>query len=353
MNAKKLKLTAQFISYMLFKKRYPFTLNLTIGYGCNSKCEYCNFWRLGHEKMPKEKILRIVDEAAPHCFYINLYGGEPMLRDDIGEIIEHIQQKPFLFLSITTNGTNAEEKIEDLKKVDRRVLSLDGPRRYHDSVRGEGSFDRAMKALDILRKNNIPVLVNATLCQGNLKHVEYLMDLCMRKKVRVSFNMYRKVNDSEMSPEIKEYRKAIRKMMKYPAEIFAYPKDVYYKRYLQWPDWGDHKCTSGRDFCSINPEGEMFPCAIQMEDYERRKAEGEKVRYGNNVFKKGFLKAFSDLDLSGCLKCWTCDRTGISLVMNNKLVLLKYVLFYFQRDQFTRKNLLFPDRPKTRRLQER
>ena len=86
--------------------------------------------------------------------------------------------------AIITNGFEFSDRIiSQLKdaKVESIAVSIDGNRRVHDFLRQNGSFDRALKAIDSLSAAKIPVSVISTLNSVNIKCLDELYDIFVRK----------------------------------------------------------------------------------------------------------------------------------------------------------------------------
>ena len=126
---------------------------------CNLRCEFCRFVANGdvfgkRDWMEIEDWRRIIDEIAPYNPYICITGGEPTMYPQIAELIAHIKSHG-LTCVMTTNGTLLQHRAEDIIKSppDIIVLSIDGPREVHDSVRMvDGTFDKAMKGIQKLHE---------------------------------------------------------------------------------------------------------------------------------------------------------------------------------------------------------
>ncbi|MBN1181554.1 MAG: radical SAM protein [Bacteroidales bacterium] len=86
---------------------------------CNAECQYCYIRdRKSSPELSTKQIHFVIDKLnQSELLYINITGGEPFLRADILEILEHCFSSNFLFCSIFSNGTAVKKKhIEFLKK---------------------------------------------------------------------------------------------------------------------------------------------------------------------------------------------------------------------------------------------
>jgi MoaA/NifB/PqqE/SkfB family radical SAM enzyme len=124
---------------------------------CNLRCEFCRFVANGdvfgkRDWLDIEDWERIIDEIAPHDPYICLTGGEPTMYPHIARLIARIKARGMTCV-MTTNGTMLQHRAAELieSPPDVIILSIDGPREVHDSVRMvDGTFDRALKGVRTL-----------------------------------------------------------------------------------------------------------------------------------------------------------------------------------------------------------
>jgi MoaA/NifB/PqqE/SkfB family radical SAM enzyme len=100
-----------------------------------------------------------------------LSGGNPLLRSDIGEIIEYASR--FFVTTVYDNGSMAVEKIEVLRNADFVAISLDMlDEKKFDYVRGvRGAWKTAMQAVETLHEKGIRVGVSPTISQLNLYEI--------------------------------------------------------------------------------------------------------------------------------------------------------------------------------------
>jgi MoaA/NifB/PqqE/SkfB family radical SAM enzyme len=105
---------------------------------------------------------------------IYLLGGEPLLRPNICAEAGRI----FDFVMIFTNGTLGYPPVNNALYS----LSIDGPERIHDGLRGKGIFK---KVTDILDQQSTKVMIHITVCQSNRYHLkETIESFIYRKNVR-------------------------------------------------------------------------------------------------------------------------------------------------------------------------
>jgi MoaA/NifB/PqqE/SkfB family radical SAM enzyme len=143
---------------------------------CNYRCRGCNVWR---EKKPSQgeevstdyvkKGLDVLHKLG--TIEIVLSGGNPLLRDDIDEIINYASR--FFITTIYDNGSMAVKKIDALNKADFVAISVDSlDEKKFDYIRGvNGAWKTAMNAIETLKQEGIHVGVSPTISQLNLSEI--------------------------------------------------------------------------------------------------------------------------------------------------------------------------------------
>jgi MoaA/NifB/PqqE/SkfB family radical SAM enzyme len=119
-----------------------------------------------------------------------LSGGNPLLRDDIGNIIRHASES--FITTVYDNGSMAVEKIEALRYADFVAISIDSlnPEK-NDYVRGvKGAWSTAMHAVEELHQNGISVGVAPTISQFNLCEILDLTRYFTSRDIPVWYSLY-------------------------------------------------------------------------------------------------------------------------------------------------------------------
>lgn len=120
---------------------------------CNLKCKHCSIAGEDPEELTTEEGFGIIEEAAKlgHVKFA-FTGGEPLLREDIYDLIEYASSFDMQVVMATNGTLITKEVAEKLKKagLERAAMSIDGIGNAHDELRGvNGAFEdvlRGMKA---------------------------------------------------------------------------------------------------------------------------------------------------------------------------------------------------------------
>ncbi len=143
---------------------------------CNARCTHCLF----SDNAGSARSLSLEDVhhlsaqagrlgAKVFCFT----GGEPLTHPSFREILQHILIGEDHRVAVLTNGLLIPSLLPGLKNLDRTRMhfqvSLDGPQSVHDTIRGEGSFDRAVAGLRALTDADIPCSVSMAVNPENVE----------------------------------------------------------------------------------------------------------------------------------------------------------------------------------------
>ncbi len=159
------------------------TIDWHITQRCYHACKHC--YAAGEqfqgEATPQETI-RIIDKILnlknDFNIRVTLTGGEPLLRDDVFEIASLLLENN-VPISLTTNGILVRKNITKIinSGIMQIQVSIDGMRSVHDYLRGLNSFDSAIHALRLLKRENLMPSVMTTVNSFNFKQLPEIIDL--------------------------------------------------------------------------------------------------------------------------------------------------------------------------------
>ena len=175
-----------------------FFVQLHLTARCNLRCRHCYQGQEGAGELSLEEIRSLVDEVCQtlqeweHDYGIalspavSLTGGEPLLRDDLFDVVAAFRGAGFA-VAVLTNGTlvGAAEARRFAEMGVRAVqVSIDGLQSVHDDIRGPGSFAAAVRGADHLVAAGLPVTMNMTLSRLNAADVLPLAHFAAARGVR-------------------------------------------------------------------------------------------------------------------------------------------------------------------------
>ncbi len=167
------------------------TAGINITNNCNLRCTYC-YADAGKEIINYQdeidfneikKYLDGVKKYASENCYIQFTGGEPLLRKELlFKSIKYAREIELPKITINTNGILIDDEVARFFKeysIDNITVSLDGiDKEKHDKFRGKGSYDYAIKAINILKKYNLNVTASMTVHKENFDYLEGFIEFC-------------------------------------------------------------------------------------------------------------------------------------------------------------------------------
>lgn len=280
------------IKYKLFGIKNPLNVMISITDRCNLRCKYCEIPSRNSKELSKNKIITLIDDLAKSGTQrIGLWGGEPLIRNDIIDIIKYIKSKN-IYLTLDTNGFLFRQRLEGLKLVDKVVISFEGDTNAHEILRGKNSFNRTIQAIELAKLNKINVMTLMVLTKYNIEQIEYVLNIAKNKKFKVFFQpLYHSNslagNTDELLPNKKKYENAIKKLLIKKTQNQPIACSKNYLQYLLKRSQNKKikmKCYASKLFCNIDTNGKLYPCSLLVDNKS----------YGQGI-ETNFMSSFKKL----------------------------------------------------------
>lgn len=268
----------------VFGGRVPLLVSFNITFRCNLQCAYCASPTLHVPELDTDAVLDIIDDFYDLGMrWITFSGGEPLLRKDLGRIVDHAKEMGIVTF-VSTNGWLLPKRIDDLKRVDRFTISLDGGEQAHDRVRGRNAWAKATAGADAAREQNIPVAFTCVLSSLNLDSVDEVLALAALYETTCMFQPATMWLDSStrpnpIAPPPEAYRAAIHHLIrrkKEGAPITNSPAGLKYL--LRWPERERIRSTAGRITCTIEADGKVLASHLTQGDCLEAPNDGRSAR---------------------------------------------------------------------------
>ena len=246
-----------------------FTLQWHITHRCNLRCSHC--YQDDYSAFSSRKSLEAVLNQYSRFLeeygfkgYLNITGGEPLAHPDLFWLLEEAGNRG-ITTAVLTNGTLiGRREAAELKRldVDYVQVSLDGLRETHDKIRGEGSFDLAIRGIRELKAQGIYVTIAVTAQRENHKELSRLADFCNNlgaDKLWFDRVVIPKDEDkNNLSLSSKEYSALCRK-----ASRLNRQGKISCARALQFIPCREkniYSCNAGNRLLAILADGTVMPC---------------------------------------------------------------------------------------------
>lgn len=258
----------------------PVTVNFVITEYCNAKCLFCsvrNQENIKFEFHSLNQIKRLLDIFKCHgILRINFFGGEPFIYPYIKESIIYAKKLGF-YVSTVTNGLNITRDLAQQLKgyLDVVGISVHGFKENHEKLLGiNGSFEKALNAIENFSDANIPTGFNMTITAKNYNEVTPIVEY-MKSEYDIRFaslnrfipNKYlTKDINNELTPTIEQLEKTLydidKLQHKYPEMSLKYaihfPHCIIKDKKL-WAYIGS--CGFGKNYCSVDSNGNFKTCS--------------------------------------------------------------------------------------------
>ncbi len=173
------------------------TIYVHLTHACNLHCIYCYFdagEALESELSLDELRLLFKEIVSLAPQKVVLTGGEPLLRSDLFDIahaFREVDPDKQVCLCLISNGTLIEKQNVSLiaQTFDEVRISLDGPREVNDRLRGNGTFDGAVKAIHNLHSAGTYPGVSITVTTENVPHLSGFLSFLLREGVTTEFHL--------------------------------------------------------------------------------------------------------------------------------------------------------------------
>jgi MoaA/NifB/PqqE/SkfB family radical SAM enzyme len=173
---------------------HPTAATCYVTEACNSRCITCTVWRTRGE--PDAPTIEWTDALAQlgdlGIRYVCFSGGEPLLRNDLSELVRAARDAGIAGIEAASNGLLlTRRRLERLMDAGLTGLhlSIDGMGAVHDRIRGlPGSFAAVCRALELARALGLDVSVNTNLLADNLDQVPEVMDLALKHNATWNLN---------------------------------------------------------------------------------------------------------------------------------------------------------------------
>jgi len=280
----------------------PICLTWELTYACNLACTHClsSSGRRDPGELTTAEAKALIDEiAAMKVFYVNIGGGEPMIRRDFFDLVEHaVAQK--VGVKFSTNGTRidaiAARRLAAIDYLDIQI-SIDGANAAtSDRLRGAGSYDQARRAMDHLAAAQFGQFkISVVMTRESVDQLDELEALAKGYGAQLRLTRLRPSGRGvqawqELHPTREQNRRLYQWLLARPKVLTG--DSFFHLSALGDPLEGLNLCGAGRVVCLIDPVGEVYACPFVIH---------EEFRAGN-VRDSGFAAVWTHSELFRSLR---------------------------------------------------
>jgi mycofactocin radical SAM maturase len=299
----------------------PICLTWEWTYACDLQCVHClsSSGRRDPNELSTAQMKAIVDQLAEmQVFYVNIGGGEPMLRPDFFEIIEYCVSKG-VGVKFSPNGgrITAEnaKRLAGMDYVDIQI-SLDGAdEATNDAMRGDGTYARVRVAMDHLRDAGFGSFkMSVVMTRENVSQVDAYAALAADYGAELRLTRFRPSGRGidtwhELHPTSAQQVELYHWLVAHPNVLTG--DSFFHLSALGEALPGLNLCGAGRVVCLIDPVGDVYACPFVLHD---------DFKAGSVLDDGGFAAVWRSSDLfsamrepsspGACGSCGSYDACG-------------------------------------------
>uniref|UniRef100_UPI00286C19EE pyrroloquinoline quinone biosynthesis protein PqqE n=1 Tax=Methylibium sp. TaxID=2067992 RepID=UPI00286C19EE len=251
----------------------PMWLLAELTYRCPLHCVFCSNptnYADHMAEMPTEDWKRVFREArAMGAVQLGFSGGEPLLRDDLEELVAEARGLGYYTNLITSGIGLTEKRARALKEagLDHIQLSFqDSTKELNDFLSSTRTFEHKSKVAAIIKGLGYPMVLNCVMHRYNLPHVGRIIDMAERmgadflELANTQYYGWAWLNRTALMPTREDLADA-------EAIVDAHRQRLAGRMKILWvsPDYVDAKpkpCMAGWGavFLVIAPDGVALPC---------------------------------------------------------------------------------------------
>ena len=328
--------------------KFPYKVIFAITYRCNSRCKLCNIWKKKSRNELTESEIKLIAKRIKFK-WINITGGEPFLRRDLARAIEYfIHYSGAFVFNITTNGLVKEKILSDVSRLVKKYpsavfvvsVSVDGPKKVHDKLRGIKIWDKAVSTFSELKElskkhKNLHSFISYTVSHYNYKYIfETFLDLKNKvpdiKPENIHFNFVHvsETYYSNLNLKIPKAfkKKAYENLCKFWKQNIFTPlfflDGIYIKKLKYFIEKGKTPipCKALNASLFLDPYGNVYPCThFNVKLGNIRDTDYKISTIWNSVKAK---TTWQKIRKNKCPQCWTPCETYQTILGNLSRVLI-------------------------------
>lgn len=244
----------------------PWAILLDPTSACNLKCTGCWAAEYGnHMNLSYEEMDDIVNQGVELGTYVYLFtGGEPLVRK--ADIIRLCEEHQDCVFSTFTNGTLIDEAFaREMLRVKNFIpaISIEGFEEATDGRRGNGTYQKIMSAMHILKEYKLPYGISCCYTSANAdvigseEYFDQMIDMGTKFAWFFTYMPVGKGAVPDLMATAEQREKMYHKIREYRSTKSIFTVDF-------WND-GEYVggcIAGGRSYLHINANGDIEPCAF-------------------------------------------------------------------------------------------
>ena len=244
----------------------PWAILMDLTSACNLKCTGCWAAEYGHKLNLEYEVLDdIICQGTKLGTYMYIFsGGEPLVRKD--DIIRLCEAHPDCEFLAFTNGTLIDEEFaKEMLRVKNFIpaISIEGFENATDSRRGQGTYQRVLKAMEILKANKLPFGASCCYTSTNVDSLssEEYIDMLIDNGAKFAWFFHYMPIGNEAVPDLLPTPEQ-REIMYNKMREYRNTKPLFTIDFQHDGEFVGGCIAGGRSYLHINANGDIEPCAF-------------------------------------------------------------------------------------------
>jgi len=251
----------------------PLWLLAEVTYRCPLHCVFCYNplnYAANKKELSTEQWKEVLRQARKlGAAQLGFSGGEPLVRDDLEELIGEAHQLGYYTNLITSGVGLTEARISKMKELglDHIQLSFqDSTKEMNDFLSSTKTFDLKSRVAALIKKYDYPMVLNVVLHRYNLDHIGRIIEMAVEMGVEylelanTQYYAWASVNRDQLMPTREQLVRAEATVQEYRAKLGNKLKLLFVV-----PDLFEDKpkaCMNGWGsvFLAVAADGSALPC---------------------------------------------------------------------------------------------
>ena len=255
----------------------PICLTWELTYACNLSCAHClsSSGRRDPRELTTAEAKAVIDELQRmQVFYINIGGGEPTVRPDFWELLDYSIAHN-VGVKFSTNGLKIDKKraaqLAATDYVDIQI-SLDGATpEVNDYVRGPGSYDMAIRALENLAEAGFQQpKISVVMTRQNVDQLDEFKAIADKYGAQLRITRLRPSGRGAdvwdtLHPTQQQQRVVYEWLLEHGEQVLTGDSFFHLSAFGEALP-GLNLCGAGRVVCLIDPVGDVYACPFAIHE---------------------------------------------------------------------------------------
>ena len=255
-------------------RKQPLWLLAEVTYRCPLHCAFCynptDYDKHTKNELSTEEWIKALREARKMgAIQLGISGGEPLLRDDIEEIVAEAHKLGYYSNLITSGVGLTEKRIQAFKEggLDHIQLSMhDITEEINNFITNTKTFELKKKVAAMIKGHGYPMVLNVVIHRYNIGHVDKILEMAEAlgadyvELANTQYYGWSLVNRSQLMPtreqlaEAERMTNAFRERVGNKMKVFFVIPDYFSDR--------PKKCMNGwgEVFMIVTANGDVLPC---------------------------------------------------------------------------------------------